>query len=273
MSAGQRTATARRPAREADGRVVDAVITGIGIVAPNGATAPEQWAATVERRSGLCRLPDELAGGSGVRVAGVVGAGFDADRRIPQRLRVQTDKWTWMALAAAEEAVADAGLERADLDPYRISVLTAASGGGNEFGQRELQGLWREGPRKVGVYQSIAWFYAACTGQISIRHGFKGRCGVVVADQAGGLVAAYDALGLLRRGGADHVLLGGTEAPLTPYSLVCHASRGDAATGEDPRTVYRPFGGGTGPVFGEGGALMLLETADAAERRGTARRY
>ncbi len=70
-----------------------------------------------------------------------------------------------------------------------MSVITASSSGGNEFGQREIQNLWGKGPLFVGAYQSIAWFYAATTGQISIRHGMKGPSGVVVAEGAGGLEA------------------------------------------------------------------------------------
>ena len=66
-------------------------------------------------------------------------------------------------------------------------MITAAGSGGNEFGQREIQSLWSSGPRAVTVYQSIAWFYAATTGQISIRHGSKGMCGVVAGGGAAGL--------------------------------------------------------------------------------------
>ena len=74
----------------------------------------------------------------------------------------------------------DAGFGPAEHDPYAMGVITASSSGGNEFGQVEIQALWSKGANHVGAYQSIAWFYAATTGQISIRHGMKGHCGVVV---------------------------------------------------------------------------------------------
>ena len=86
-------------------------------------------------------------------------------------------------------ALDDAGFDPPEHDPYRMSVITASSSGGNEFGQKEIQNLWGKGPGFVGAYQSIAWFYAATTGQISIRHGMKGPCGVVVTEGAGGLEA------------------------------------------------------------------------------------
>ena len=93
---------------------------------------------------------------------------------------MQTDRWTQLALAAAERALADAGLVPADQPEYDMAVVTASSSGGNEFGQREIEALWSRGPRAVSAYQSIAWFYAATTGQLSIRNGMKGPCGVVV---------------------------------------------------------------------------------------------
>ena len=87
--------------------------------------------------------------------------------------------------AVHDAALQDAGLSSTAADsPYSVGVVTAAGSGGGEFGQRELQKLWGQGSRYVGPYQSIAWFYAASTGQISIRSGFKGPCGVVASDEA-----------------------------------------------------------------------------------------
>ncbi|WKK71311.1 hypothetical protein Q0F99_17955 [Rathayibacter oskolensis] len=79
-----------------------------------------------------------------------------------------------MSLAATRMALDDAGYDPADHDPFATSVVLAAGSGGNEFGQRELTGLYTRGPRAVGAYQSIAWFYAASTGQSSIRHATEG---------------------------------------------------------------------------------------------------
>ena len=81
------------------------------------------------------------------------------------------------------------------------------------------------GPHGVGAYQSIAWFYAASTGQISIRHGFKGPCGVLAADDAGGLDSLGWATPRTIRRGTGAVLAGGTEAPLAPYALPARCRR------------------------------------------------
>ena len=123
-----------------------------------------------------------------MQLAGEVD-GFDAENFIEKRLMVQTDRWTHMALAATAEAIEEAKLEANEENEWTISAITASSSGGNEFGQKEIQNLWGKGPVFVGAYQSIAWFYAATTGQISIRHGYKGPCGVVLAEGAGGLEA------------------------------------------------------------------------------------
>src|SRR3712207_7994262 len=78
-------------------------------------------------------------------------------------------------------AAEDAGYTAPE-DVYATSVFLASGSGGNEFSQHEIQGLWAKGPRSVGAYQSIAWFYAASTGQISIRDGYKGPSGVIVSE-------------------------------------------------------------------------------------------
>ncbi len=132
-----------------------------------------------------------------------------------------------MGLAAAEMAFADAGFDPAAGDPYRQAVITASSSGGNEFGQVEIQKLWGKGPEHVGAYQSIAWFYAATTGQISIKHGMKGHCGVVASEGAGALEALASSRRALRRG-MDAVVSGGLEAPIGPYALMLpDAARAD----------------------------------------------
>ncbi|GAA1745351.1 beta-ketoacyl synthase N-terminal-like domain-containing protein [Nonomuraea bangladeshensis] len=242
------------------------VISGIGVVSPVGIGVAAHWKGTLDRRSGIQPIDAALSGGSGIRVAGVV-PDFDPADFLPRRLQVQTDRWCWMGLAAAELALADAAV--GTFDPYRLAVLTAGSAGGNEYGQREIQALWREGPRAVSAYQSIAWFYAALAGQVSIRHGAKGRCGVAVADAAGGLHAAAQARRLLLRGQADQVLVGAAEAPLSPYALVCQSSLGRHSGADTARGAYLPFSErAAGSVPGEGGAMLVLERADTARARG-----
>jgi 3-oxoacyl-(acyl-carrier-protein) synthase len=244
-----------------------AVITGLGVVAPNGIGTEPWWQATKEGRGGIGPITHFDASRYSTVLAGEVD-GFEATDYIDQRLIVQTDRWTWMGLAATEMALKDAAFDPTGQDPYRMSVITASSSGGNEFGQKEIQNLWGKGPIFVGAYQSIAWFYAATTGQISIKHGMKGPCGVIIAEGAGGLEALWHARRTIRRG-VDFVVSGGTEAPIGPYALVCQLRSGRLSSETDPARAYRPFdAGANGYVPGEGGAIVVVEALDTAQERG-----
>lgn len=244
-------------------------VTGIGVVAPNGIGADAFWKATQAGDSVLDRVTRQGCEHLPVRVAGEV-RGFDPGALVEERFLVQTDRFSHYALAAADLALEHARLGRADYedDPYAVGVVTAAGSGGGEFGQRELQRLWGQGPRYVGPYQSIAWFYAASTGQISIRRGFKGPCGVVASDEAGGLDAFAHAARAIRQG-SRAMLVGATEAPLAPYSVVCQLGYEGLSTWDDPERAYRPFTAkACGFVPAEGGAMFVVEDAEAARRRG-----
>ncbi|MFI8966385.1 ketosynthase chain-length factor [Streptomyces sp. NPDC053493] len=253
-----------------------AALTGIGVIAPNGLDADAYWKSVREGLGFLGRITREGCEHLPLKVAGQV-EGFDASALIEERFLVQTDRFTHYAMAAARLALDDAGLgrEAADPDePFSIGVVTAAGSGGGEFGQRELQKLWGQGSKFVGPYQSIAWFYAASTGQISIRHGFKGPCGVVASDEAGGLDALAHAARAVRRG-TGAVVVGAAEAPLAPYSMVCQLGYRELSTVEEPDRAYRPFtAGARGFVPAEGGAMLVVEDETRARDRGaTIRAY
>lgn len=248
------------------------VITGLGVVAPTGIGAEEHWRATLAGE--LCVRPIEAFDSSGYlsKVAGQV-RGFTPGDHIDERLIIQTDRWTWFSLAAAQFAFEDAKYDPAAYDPYATSVVLAAGYGGNAFGQGEMQALFSQGPQAVTAYQSIAWFYAASAGQTSIRHGTKGPATVVAAGYAGGL----DSLGAARRTvrrGRPTAVAGGTEAPIAPYALIAQITGGQLTASADPRTGYRPFDvDAAGYAPGEGGAILLVEDAATALDRGVPHIY
>ena len=247
-------------------------LTGIGVVAPTGLNTADWWQATRNGVSGIRPITRFDTGKYAAKLAGEV-EGFEATDFIDQRLVVQTDRWTHMALAAAQMALADAALDPSQHDPYSMSVITASSSGGNEFGQREIQNLWGKGPLFVGAYQSIAWFYAATTGQIGIKHGLKGASGVVLAEGAGGLEALAQARRAIRRG-IDVVVSGGLEAPIGPYALTCQLQNGRLSTEASPEDAYRPFDArANGQVMGEGGAILIAESLERARERGAPQLY
>jgi minimal PKS chain-length factor (CLF/KS beta) len=249
-----------------------AMITGLGVVAPSGIGADDHWTSTLRGELHVRPVGSFDATRYATTLAGQV-PDFPAKEFVDDRLLVQTDRWTWLAFAAADLAFTDAAYDPADHDPYDTSVILASGSGGNEFGQREIQALWSRGPRAVSAYQSIAWFYAASSGQVSIKHGTKGPSGVIVSEAAGGLDSFGAARRIIRRG-TPTVLAGGTEAPLSPYALACQATNGRMTSEGDPRRAYKPFDvAANGYAPGEGGAVLVLEDADAAAQRGAPQIY
>ncbi|SBT42850.1 ketosynthase chain-length factor [Micromonospora auratinigra] len=244
-----------------------AVVTGLGVAAPNGLGVDDWWTATKAGTSGIRRLTRFDPTSYPARLAGEI-TDFVAAEHLPSRLLAQTDRMTQLALAATDWALADAALDPADVPEYQMSVVTASASGGFEFGQKELQELWSKGSQYVSAYQSFAWFYAVNTGQISIRQGVRGPSGVLVTDQAGGL----DAVGQARRhvrAGLPAVLVGGVDASLCPWGWVAQVASGRLSTRTEPDRAYLPFDtDACGFVPGEGGAMLVVEEADAAAARG-----
>ncbi|MEH0417678.1 ketosynthase chain-length factor [Streptomyces sp. B21-083] len=245
-----------------------AVVTGLGVAAPNGLGADDYWKATLAGRSGIGRITRFDPSGYPVRLAGEV-PGFTARDHIPGRLIPQTDRMTQLGLAAAEWALEDAGVKPGELPAFDMGVVTASSSGGFEFGQNELQKLWGQGSEYVSAYQSFAWFYAVNSGQISIRNGMKGPSGVVVSDQAGGLDAIAQARRQIRKG-TPLVVSGGMDASVCPWGWVAQLASGRLSTCDDPTRAYVPFDAAArGHVPGEGGAILIMEDGESARRRGT----
>jgi act minimal PKS chain-length factor (CLF/KS beta) len=254
-------------------RTAPPVVTGIGITAPTGIGVEAHWSAVLAGKSAISRIERFDPSGYPVQLAGEV-PGFDAESAVrPSRLTSQTDHWTHLAFAAADEALADAEVDPSQLPEYEMAVVTSSSSGGTEFGQREMTALYQNEPSWVGAYQSIAWFYAATTGQLSIRHKMRGPCGVLACEQAGGLDAVAQAKRLTDKG-SRLVLTGGTDASLCPYGLTAQISTGNLSTVRDPERAYLPFDAeASGYIPGEGGAILVLESAESAAARGAGPGY
>jgi act minimal PKS chain-length factor (CLF/KS beta) len=247
-----------------------AVVTGIGTMVGDGAGVEAYWKAVLDGRSWIRPIQRYDASRYSARLAGQI-AGFDPAKHLPSRLIPQTDRVTRLALVAADEALADARVTERGYADYEMGVVTSNASGGWEFTHTEMNKLWNRGPAQVSVYESFAWFYAANTGQISIRNGMRGASGVLVADQAGGL----DAIGLARRNlrrGAKLMVTGGLDSSLDPWGWLSHFSGGEVSTAVEESDAYLPFDAAAhGYVPGEGGAILVLERGDA--QRPPANRY
>lgn len=261
------TAVAVADTRTAASRTEAPVVTGIGVVAPNGLGTEAWWSAVLRGELGIRPVSRFDASRYPAKLAGEVPGFVDADH-VSSRLLPQTDRVTRLSLAAAKEALDDARADPERLPGHAAGVVTANSFGGFEFGQRELQALWSKGGQHVSAYQSFAWFYAVNTGQISIRHGLRGASGVIVSEQAGGLDAMAQARRQIRKG-ASLVVTGGVDSALCPWGWAAYLAGGGLTDREDPARAYLPFDeDASGHVAGEGGALLVLEDAEEARRRG-----
>ncbi|MDX3380596.1 ketosynthase chain-length factor [Streptomyces niveiscabiei] len=238
------------------------VVTGIGTMVGDGAGVEEHWRSVLEGRSWIQPIQRYDASRYSARLAGQI-TGFDAAERLPSRLIPQTDRVTQLALVAGDEALADAQAADRGYDPFDMGVVTSNASAGWEFTHHEFRKLWTQGPQKVSVYESFAWFYAANTGQLSIRNGMRAAGGVLVADQAGGLDAIGQARRNLRRG-AGLMVAGGLDSAFDPWGWLSHLASGEVSTAEDATRAYLPFDAAAGGyVPGEGGAMLVLEHADA----------
>ncbi|MEV7088430.1 ketosynthase chain-length factor [Streptomyces sp. NPDC093085] len=249
------------------------VVTGLGVVTPNGLGTEAYWKALLAGESGITPLSRFDTTGYPATLAGEI-RDFDAAEHLPSRLLPQTDVSTRYALAAADWALADAGVgPGSGLDDYDMGVVTSTAQGGFDFTHREFRKLWAEGPEYVSVYESFAWFYAVNTGQISIRNGMRGPSAALVGEQAGGL----DAVGHARRTvrlGTRLVLSGGVDSAFDPWGWSAQTAGGRVSAARDPGRAYLPFDReAAGHVPGEGGAILVVEDAESARERGAATVY
>ncbi|HEY0168619.1 MAG TPA: ketosynthase chain-length factor [Jatrophihabitans sp.] len=248
-----------------------AVITGIGVVAPNGFGVQDYWKSVLAGRGAIGPITSFDTASYPVVLGGEI-LDFDPKAHIPSRLLPQTDRVTRLSLVAAVEALADAGMAEPELPEFSAGVVTASSAGGFEFGQRELQALWGSGSKYVSAYQSFAWFYAVNSGQISIKHDLRGPSGVLVSDDAGGLDAIAQARRQVRKG-SGLLITGSVDGSLCPWGWVAQMASDRLSASDKPEAAYLPFDQRVnGQVLGEGGALLVMENAEVAAARG-ARAY
>lgn len=243
------------------------VITGLGVVAPNGIGKEAFWYATHSGISGIKPLQRYPTADLPISVAGEI-TDFVAYDYIERKLANRTDRMTHFALAAAQEALQDANIVLERENPQRVGAVVANTLGGVEYVLEQTQPLYTRGPRYLSVYTAIAWLQVANAGQLSIRHGIQGYCKTPVNDTAGGLNALGMAYRAIRRNAADVILAGGCEAPLYPLVLLVLGRSDYVALGDDPR-AYRPFDRrAAGLLLAEGAGICILEEYEHAQRRG-----
>jgi 3-oxoacyl-[acyl-carrier-protein] synthase II len=243
------------------------VVTGLGAITPVGNTAPDTWRAAVAGESGIGWISTFETDGLPVRIAAEV-KGFDpTGLASPKELR-RLDRNVLLALGAANEAVADANLN--GFDPMRVGIVFGSAIGGFIGIMEQEQVLRERGAERVSPYFIPNVLVDSASGQLAISLGIRGPNYAPVSACATGSHAVGEGAETIRRGDADAILAGGTEACLHPLILAGFtAMRGLAVENEDPPRASRPFDATrAGFVMGEGACVLVLEELEAARARG-----
>jgi len=242
-------------------------VTGVGAITPIGNDAPSTWRAALEGRSGIDFIRSFDASGYPVRIAAEV-KDFDPLTVASAKEARKLDRNVLLALGAAREAMADAGLN--GFDPARVGIVVGSAIGGVVGIMEQGEVLRERGPDRVSPNFLPNVLVDSASGQIAISLGIRGPNYAVVSACATGSHAVGEAAELIKRGDVDAVLAGGTEACMHPLILAgfC-AMRGLVAEEEHPPRASRPFDATrAGFVMGEGACILVLEELEAAQQRG-----
>jgi 3-oxoacyl-[acyl-carrier-protein] synthase II len=242
-------------------------VTGLGAVTPIGLDAPSTWRAAVAGESGIDFIRAFDASGFPVTIAAEV-TDFDGSRAGSSKEIRRLDRNVVLALAAAREAVADADLD--GFDRNRVGIVVGSAIGGIAGIEEQAEVFRDRGQDRVSPFFIPSVLVDSASGQLAISLGFRGPNHAVVSACATGSSAIGEGAELIKRGDADAVLAGGTEAAITPLILAgfC-AMRGLAAEEEHPPRASRPFDATrAGFVMGEGACILVLEDLERALERG-----
>jgi 3-oxoacyl-[acyl-carrier-protein] synthase II len=245
------------------------VVTGLGLVSPVGIGVEESWSALVAGRSGVGPITLFDASTFPSRIAGEV-KGFDPAKYMDRKEVRRNDRFIHFALAAADMAVKDAGLDMSKEDPTLVGCIVGAGMGGLGTIEDEHRTYLEKGVRKIGPFFIPALIINLAPGQISLKYGMKGPNFSPVSACATGNHSIGDAMIYIERGMADVMVTGGCEATITPLGTggFC-AARALSERNDAPEKASRPFDKGRdGFVPGEGSGILILEEYEHARRRG-----
>lgn len=244
------------------------VITGMGTLNPIGNSVEEAWKNC---KAGVCGIDNITAFDTTdfkVKVAGEV-KNFKPEEYIDKREARRMDRFTQLAVAAANEAVKMSGLDIEKEDADRCGVLVSSGIGGlGTLADEHTRGMER-GFEKVSPLFVPMSIVNMAAGQIAIAHGFKGMCSCVVTACAGGTNAVGDAFHYIRDGYSEVMLCGGSESAVTPFGIGGFASMKALSLATDANRASIPFDKERdGFVLGEGAGILVLEEYEHAKARG-----
>jgi len=246
------------------------VVTGLGLVTSLGQRVEEFWRRLLAGESGISAIERFDASAFSVRIAGEV-KDFDPEATLDKREARHLDRFAQMAVAAADQAVKDSGLDLVNLpDPFRAGAIVGSGIGGLAEFEEQHQRLLEKGPSRVSPFMVPKLMINAAAGQISIRYAIKGPNAGIANACASANNAIGQALWTIQSDEADLMIAGGSEAALTPLGLAGFCSaRALSTRNDEPARASRPFDRGRdGFVLSEGAGIIVLEEYEYAKRRG-----
>jgi 3-oxoacyl-[acyl-carrier-protein] synthase II len=244
------------------------VVTGMGAVTPVGLDVASTWDALIHGRSGIGLVQACESDDLDVRIAGEV-KGFDPTNYLDRKEARRMDRFLHLGLAATQEALRDAALDVRACDPERVGVLVGSGIGGIQTIVDAAIVLHTRGPDRVSPFVVPMMLTDMLAGLIAIQTGAKGPNFDVSSACATAGHALGEAAEIIRRGDADVMIAGGSEAPVTRIGLASFASmRALSRRNDEPRRASRPFDADRdGFVLAEAAGVLVLESLDHARRR------
>jgi 3-oxoacyl-[acyl-carrier-protein] synthase II len=245
------------------------VVTGMGTVTSLGHDVPTFWGSLLAGKIGVDRVtlfdPASFACHIGAEVRN-----WDVSQHMDPKEARRNDRYTHFGYVAAMQAVADSGLVMSSEDGDRVGVIIGSGIGGMHTYETQLRILYERGPRKVSPFTIPSLIGNMCSGLVAIDLGARGPNFGMVSACATGTHSIGEAAHAIRRGDADVMVAGGSEAAITPFAYASFCSMKAMSTNnENPRGASRPFDKNRdGFIMGEGAGILVLESLEHATARG-----
>ena len=247
------------------------VITGLGAVTPCGIGVDNFWKSMLEGKSGVSLTERVNTDKQTVKIsAEIKDKDFNPEDYLDPKEAKRMDRYTQFAMVAADEAIADAGLDDAGYDPYRIGVIVSSAAGGFKTFETNHLAMLEKGPTKASPFTVPMLIVDIGSGRISIKHGYKGLNKVVCSACATGTHSIGDAFRSIQYGDADAVVARGCEPTITTLGIGAFtACRALSKRNDEPEKASRPYDKDRdGFIMGEGAAVLILEEYEHAKARG-----
>ena len=246
-------------------------VTGLGVISPLGLDVQSTWKAIVAGRSGIDFISAFDTDGFDTTFAAEV-RGFEPEAYLERKESRRMDRFAQFAAVAAQEACRHAGIDLANEDPFRVGAIIGSGIGGILTLSQQYDVLRDRGPRRVTPFLIPMMLGDMASAQVSMVTGSMGANYCVVSSCSSGADALGQGWEMIRRGQADVVLAGGSEAPIVPIAVAGFNSlRALSRFNEDPPRASKPFNRDRdGFVMGEGSAVLVLESGEHLAKRGVA---